>query len=85
MFLLEEQALNVTNLSKNLDLTKQEISIHLSRLCKSELTQKNIDGSYNLTYYGKLALKQLPGLKFISKNVDYFKTHSVVHLQNRVC
>ena len=80
MFLLKEKAMNVTNLSKKLDLTKQEVSRHLSRLCKSELTQKNIDGTYNLTHYGKLTLRQLPGLNFISQHIDYFNTHSVVHL-----
>ena len=80
MFLLKEKAMNVTNLSKKLDLTKQEVSRHLSRLCKTELTQKHIDGNYSLTHYGKLAQKQLPGLNFISQHPEYFKTHSVVHL-----
>lgn len=74
---LSREASNVTTLSMNLDLTTQESSRHLSRLSDVGLIKKNIDGLYNLTFYGELALKQIEGLKFSSKYKSYFASHSL--------
>lgn len=77
---LNKKAMNVTNLSKTLDLTTQESSRHVSRLGEVGLTQKDVEGLHSLTPYGELVLKQLEGLEFISQHRDYFATHSLVHL-----
>jgi predicted transcriptional regulator len=77
---LDEKAMNVTNLAKKLKLSMQEVSRHVSRLHKTGLIAKNVTGRYNVTSYGKLVMKQLPGLEFISKHRDYFNSHSVTHL-----
>ena len=74
---LNKEAMNVTNLSKTLDLTTQESSRHISRLGEVGLTQKDIDGFHRLTSYGELVLKQLEGLKFISQHRDYFTSHTL--------
>jgi predicted transcriptional regulator len=74
---LDSEEMTVTSLSKTLDLSKQEVSRHVSRLSNSKLTQKRTGGSYYLTQYGKLALKQLPGLNFISQHKEYFSTHTL--------
>ncbi len=77
---LSEEAMNVTRLSKTLDLTTQESSRHLSRLGDVGLTKKSFEGLHHLTPYGELVLKQLEGLKFVSLHKDYFAIHSLSYL-----
>ena len=81
---LNTEEMTVTGLSETLDLTKQEISRHVSRLSKAKLTQKRSNGSYYLTHYGKLALKQLDGFDFISQYQRYFSSHALAHLPNEI-
>ena len=77
---LDREAMNITNLSKKLDLTTQECSRHVSRLGDVGLIQKDIEGLHHVSPYGELILEQLPGLEFISKNRHYFITHTLRHL-----
>jgi predicted transcriptional regulator len=77
---LNKKAMNVTNLSRALGLTTQESSRHVSRLGEVGLTQKDVDGFHHLSPYGKLILKQLPGLEFTSRHRDYFNTHFLERL-----
>jgi len=81
---LNTEEMTVTSLSDTLNLTKQEVSRHVSRLSNAELTQKRSNGSYHLTPYGKLALKQLDGFDFISQYQSYFSFHSLAHLPNEI-
>ncbi len=74
---LSKENLTVTALSKQLDLTTQETSRHLSRLGEIGLTIKNPDGSHSLTGYGELSLEQMTGFKFISTHKDYFQNHDL--------
>lgn len=74
---LQNESLTVTALSKELDLTTQETSRHLSRLGEVGLTLKNPDGTHSLTGYGELSLKQMTGFKFISAHKEYFESHGL--------
>ena len=74
---LHTESLTVTALSKELDLTTQETSRHLSRLGEIGLTVKNPDGSHSLTGYGELSLEQMTGFKFISTHKEYFHNHDL--------
>jgi len=74
---LSDRALNVTNLAKELDLTNQECSRHVSRLGEVGLTWKDPDGLNHLTFYGEIVLRLLPGLEFISRQREYFTTHTL--------
>lgn len=80
LYQINKEAMNVTNLSKELNLTIQEASRHLSRLSDVGLTQKDSEGLYHLTFYGELVLTQTEGLAFTSKYRDYFTSHLAVHL-----
>lgn len=77
---LNKKAMNVTGLSKKLDLTTQESSRHVSRLSDVGLAQKDSNGLYHLTLHGRLVLKQLQGLTFTSQHKDYFTSHSLANL-----
>jgi len=66
----------ITDLSKEYKLSTQEISRHISRLIKSDLTRKDVEGFYNLTEYGKMVLTLLPEFEYTSKHSEYFSSHS---------
>ena len=77
---LQNSHLTVTALSKELDLTTQETSRHLSRLGEVGLSLKNPDGTHSLTGYGELSLKQMTGYKFITDQKEYFQNHNLSNL-----
>jgi predicted transcriptional regulator len=74
---LKDDNLTVTALSKDLGLTTQETSRHLSRLGETRLTIKDPDGTHGLTGYGELSLKQINGFMFTSSHCEYFQTHDL--------
>ncbi len=80
LFEIEKKATNVSGLSRKLNLTTQESSRHTSRLSNVGLTRRDSNGLYHLTPYGRLVLRQVEGLKFVSKHKDYFSLHSAGHL-----
>ena len=80
LLLLREKASRLTHISKELGLTVQEVSRHLSRLDDSNLTLKGADGLFRLTPYGELVLGQLQEWRFLNRYRDYFTAHSTRNL-----
>jgi predicted transcriptional regulator len=80
LYLLNQEAMNVTGISRKLSLTTQESSRHISRLTDVGLTEKDTSGDYHLTYYGRIVLRQLEGLEFSSRYKDYFTSHTTKSL-----
>jgi predicted transcriptional regulator len=72
---LEKGEMSVTGLSRDLDLTTQEASRHLSRLNDVGLTKKDAGGSHHVTPYGRLIIQQIQGVRFTSEHVGYFSNH----------
>jgi predicted transcriptional regulator len=72
---IQKQRLKMSQISKMLDMTTTEVFRHLQRLSKAKLVQKDVDGSYGLTSFGKLVLSLLSDLNFVSKHGDYFMEH----------
>jgi len=81
LLLLKEKPMRVTDLSKQLRLTTQEISRHVTRLNIVGLSYKDVDGFYHLSPYGLSIQILLEEFEFISKNSDYFVTHSLAHIR----
>lgn len=73
---------NVTGIAKNIEITTQEASRHITRLTEVGMIAKSSDGSYRVTSYGRLVLTQLPGYEFTSTHMEYFKAHSLDALPN---
>ena len=73
---------NVTGIAKNLQITTQEASRHITRLTEVGMIAKSSDGKYSITSYGSLVLTQLPGYEFTSANIEYLKDHSLDALPN---
>ena len=74
---LDEEAINVSGLSRGLGLTTQESSRHLARLGVVNLTRKDADGLHHITAYGRLVVRQLQGIWFTSRHKDYFASHTL--------
>ena len=74
---LVEMPLKITNLSRELDLTNQECSRHVSRLEEVGLTRRDAEGFHRLSFYGELVLRMVPGLEFVSSHWDYFGSHTL--------
>jgi len=77
---LDEEPSNLTNLARELELSFPETSRHVLRLSEVGLIQKDVKGSYRLTPYGEVVLKQLHELEFTSKHKDYFINHTLTDL-----
>ncbi|MHA7734023.1 helix-turn-helix transcriptional regulator [Nitrosopumilus sp. S6] len=67
----------VTQLATKLDVTAQEIHRNLTRLSKSSLVQKGLDEKYEITSQGKIMLSQIPLIKFLTKNQQFFENHNL--------
>ena len=74
---LKESPRNVTGLARELDLTTQETSRHLSRLNDVGLTRKDAEGMFNITAFGYLTIRLTKGLGFISEHQDYFSNRDL--------
>lgn len=77
LILLSSESLNLSQLSRKLDLRLPEVSRHVSRLLDVEVIKKNLDGTYSLSSYGELIMGQIEELSFMSRNRDYFLSHTL--------
>jgi predicted transcriptional regulator len=75
LFNLLEKKHTISGLAKDLDTTKQEMHRNFTRLESSKLIQKDVDGNYALTTFGKTMCTQVPSLVFLSQNMEYFEDH----------
>ena len=80
---LSEKRLNLSKLAEILDATKPEVHRNVNRLTKAGLIEKEPEGNYVLTTYGKSILLQIPSLLFVSENKEYFKTHTLGNLETK--
>jgi len=76
MINLNEQKISISSMAKKLDATVPEVHRNFTRLTKSGLISKNIDGYFEPTILGKTMISQLPVITFISKNEKYFENHT---------
>ena len=70
---LQKGSVNITGLSRALDVSTQEVSRHVSRFLERDVVTRDGSGAYGLTPYGDLVLSQIQGLSFTSGHRDYFK------------
>jgi len=76
LFLLREKKYSVSKTAKELDATVPEVFRNFQRLAKASLIEKDPDGLYDLTLYGKTVCNNLPSLFIVSKFEKYFKNHN---------
>jgi predicted transcriptional regulator len=74
---IAQERLRLTQLAAKLSASTQETSRHLSRLQEVRIVEKEADGCFNLTPYGKGLQVLLPPLRFLSQHREYFLSHDV--------
>jgi predicted transcriptional regulator len=77
LFKLATKGANLSGLSKELNITMQEVHRNLNRLMETGLIKKDSQGTFTLTTFGNTILKQIPTYDFISRNKEYFSEHTL--------
>ncbi|MDQ3835716.1 MAG: hypothetical protein M3270_02105, partial [Thermoproteota archaeon] len=67
---------NLARLSNELGSTMPEIRRNIIRLTSSGMVDREPDGTFVLTTFGKTILEQIPTLDFLSRNKEYFSDHT---------
>lgn len=67
----------MSDFSKKLHLTIQETHRNITRLVDSGFIEKNHEGLFSLTDYGKLIFKQMSYFQFIDEHKQFFEAHSL--------
>jgi predicted transcriptional regulator len=70
----------VSVIAKQLGATVPEVFRNFERLSKANMIEKDTEGDYHLTSYGKIMLMQIPSLRFLSGNKKYFKNHDFIDI-----
>ena len=73
----------ITAIANEIGINNQECSRHMTRMTGDGLIRKSEDGSYHLTPYGRAILRLIPGYEYLSKNREYFTTHTLAKLPDR--
>jgi predicted transcriptional regulator len=70
----------LSQLSTKLSATPQETSKHLTRLRDAKLIEKDSDGFFGLSAFGKIIVNLLPSIRFLTQNREYFLSHDISSL-----
>ncbi len=70
----------LSQLTTKLSATPQETSKHLGRLRDAKLIEKDSDGFFNLTAFGKIIVNLVPSFRFLTQNREYFLSHDISSL-----
>jgi predicted transcriptional regulator len=76
LYKIAEVKCNLARLSKDLGCTMPEIRRNIIRLTNSGMIDRESNGTFFLTTFGKTILEQIPTLDFLSRNKDYFSDHT---------
>jgi len=70
----------LSQLTAGLSATPQETSKHLTRLRDAKIIEKDSDGFFSLTAFGKIIKNLLPSIRFLTQNREYFLSHDISSL-----
>jgi len=80
LFLLYENAATLTSITENLgDISKSEVSRHLSRLMGRGFIQKEIPSGrrYEISSFGKVVILMFGPINFLFQHFKFFKNHRI--------
>ena len=77
---LRTENLKMQEIARRLNVTATEAFRQLQRLSEALLVQKQPEGTFAITQYGKLVLQLSSSLDFVFKHKNYFSTHDVWRL-----
>lgn len=74
---LQEKDNKMQEVARKLGLTTTDAFRQMQRLSEASLIQKQPDGSYTITQYGRLVLQLSSHLEFLLQHKEYFLTHDL--------
>ena len=77
LYRIEEEKCNLARLAKDLGCSMPEVRRNIIRLTNSGIVDRESNGTFFLTTFGKTVLEQIPTLDFLSGNKDYFSDHTL--------
>jgi len=77
---LERKSLRMQEIAQKQNLTNTEVCRQLQNLSEALLIQKQPDGQYSLTNYGRLVLELSPAMQLAFKHRQYFLMHDFKRL-----
>jgi predicted transcriptional regulator len=77
LHVLETENLKMQEIARRLDLTATEAFRQLERLSAALLVQRQPEGTYALTQFGRLELHFASSMEFVLNHKQYFLTHDV--------
>jgi predicted transcriptional regulator len=80
---LKEKNWKMNDVARKLNLTTTETFRQLQRLSEALLVQKQPEGTYAITEYGRLVLELSSPIEFVLKHKEYFLTHDVWRLPHQ--
>jgi predicted transcriptional regulator len=80
---LQDKSLKMQEIARRLNVTATEAFRQLERLSAATLIQRQPDGAFTASEYGKLVLQLTSSLDFVSKHKDYFSTHDIMRLPSQ--
>jgi predicted transcriptional regulator len=80
---LQIKSLKMQEIARRLNVTPTEAFRQLQRLSEALLVQKQTEGTFAITQYGKLMLQLSSSLDFVFKHKNYFSTHDVCRLPHQ--
>lgn len=87
LFLLKNESKTLTNIAESLnDISKAEVSRHLSRLLKRGFIQKEEPSGrkYEISPFGRIFILMFNPIDFIFEHNKYFKRHSISDLPEKL-
>jgi len=76
IFSLLEKKSNISSMAKELGATNPEVHRNFTRMLKAGIVEKDSDGNFHLSTYGKAVCAQIPSLIFVSENRKFFQSHN---------
>jgi predicted transcriptional regulator len=80
---LQAKSLRMQEIAHRLNVTATEAFRQLQRLSEALLIQKQTEGAFAITQYGRLVLQLSSSLDFVFKHKDYFSTHDACRLPHQ--
>jgi len=77
---LQTENLKMNEVARRLDVTATEAFRQLQRLSQAMLVQKQPEGTFTITGYGRVVLQLSSAHEFVSSHREYFLTHDVWRL-----
>jgi len=76
IFSLLQKSSNISGMAKELQATNPEVHRNFTRMLKAGLVEKDSNGNFHLSTFGKTVCMQIPSIVFVSENRKFFDNHS---------